>query len=326
MPTEPLVEFIPRGIEDSELKTILEPLSSLINEVVNYSSHVFRWAADTIRDGDENMPALLMFRNIFELIDSLSVLIKSSAVEPCSIILRSLFEAYLGFEYLFEADFKTRGMDFLVWSRHKEILRLRQFDPKDEMHAQYKALKARDKISKDIPSKPVADIAERIENIKKIFALPSYKDSVDEYERIRVAGKAPKHWFSMHDGPKDVCQLADRLDLPAQYEILYRSWSEMVHGTDILKDKIAYEKPGGVSFSPLRVPSDAPFVTQMAVAIGLATIRLFTKHYIPEKTVENANWYNGDIKSPFMNLMNIKIIVMDKPFYNNPISPWSAKL
>ena len=312
MPTEPLIEFIPRDLENPDIKAILERVSSLIDEVVNYGSHIFRWGIDSLKEGDENMPALLMYRHIFELIDSISVLIRNSSVEPGNIILRSLFESYLSYEYLFEKDFKSRGMDFLVCSRHKEILNLRRFDPRDEMHAQYEKLKARDKISKDIPSRPVPDVSERIERIKKIFELPSYKESSDEYERIKAAnkGKAPKHWYSMHGGPKDACQLADYQGFPAQYEILYRSWSELVHGTDILKDKITLEAPGVVSFSPLRMPPEAPFVALMTITFGLSTIRLFTKHYIPQKAKDNADWYHREIEDPYLNLNKIKIIVV----------------
>lgn len=312
MPTEPMIEFIPREIDSPDIKAVLEHISLLIEEVVNYGSHVFKWGIDSIKEGDENVPAFLMYRNIFELIDSISVLIRNSAVEPCIILLRSLFESYLNYEYLFEKDFKSRGMDFLVCYRHKEILSLRRFDPKDDMHAQYEKLKARDKITGDIPSRPVPDVSERLDNLKKIFELPSYKDSCEEYEKIRAAskGKPPKHWYSMRGGPKDVCQLADHLGFPAQYEILYRSWSELVHGTDILKDKITIEGPGLVSFSPLRMPPDAPFVALMAITFGLTAIRLFTKQYMPEKAKENADWYNKEIKDRYLNLNKIKIIVV----------------
>jgi hypothetical protein len=312
MPTKPINEFIPREIDNPDLKRILEHLSSLIEEVVNRSSHIFRWGIDSIKGGDENMPAFLMFRHIFELIDSISVLIRSSAVEPCNILLRSLFESYLNFEYLFEKDFKSRGMDFVVWYRHNEIKNLRRYDPKDEMYAQYEKLKARDKISKEIPAGPVPSVVERMDSIKKIFELPSYKGSVEEYQRLKAAskGKAPKHWYSMHDGPKDVCQLADRLDFPAQYETLYRSWSELVHGTDILKDKITLEAPGVVSFSSLRMPSEAPNAAIMAIALGLAAIRIFTEHYIPERAKKNADWYHSEIDDPYKKMMDIKIIVI----------------
>jgi hypothetical protein len=312
MPTEPLIGFIPREIDSPDIKAVLEHISSLINEVVNYGSHVFKWGIDSIKAGDENIPAFLMYRNIFELIDSISVLIRNSVVEPCNILLRSLFESYLNYEYLFEKDFKSRGMDFLVCYRHKEIQNLRKFDPRDELHAQYEKLKARDKISRDIPSLAVPDVAERIDNLKKIFELPSYKDSSEEYERIRAAnkGKPPRHWYSMRGGPKDACQLADRLGFPAQYEILYRSWSELVHGTDILKDKFTFEGPGLVSFSSLRMPPDAPFVALMAITFGLAAIRILTKHYMPEKAKENADWYHKEIKDSYLNLNKIKIVVV----------------
>jgi hypothetical protein len=309
MPAEPLVEFIPRDMESSDIKAILDHISSLIEEVVNYGSNVFRWSIDSIKGRDENVPALLMFRHIFELIDSISVLIKNSSVEPCNILLRSLFESYLNYEYLFEKDFKSRGMDFLVCYRHDEIKSLRRFDRRDEMHAQYEKLKARDKIAGYMPSRPVLDVAERIDNLKKIFELQSYKDSSAEYERIRTTdGKPPRHWYCMRGGPKDACQLADHLGFPAQYEILYRSWSELVHGTDIFKDKITIEGPELVSFSSLRMPTDAPLVALMAITFGLTAIRILTKHYVPEKIKENADWYKKEIMERYLNLNKIKIV------------------
>ena len=44
MPTLPISEFISRQIDEPKISQILEHMSSLIEEVVNYGSHVFRWA------------------------------------------------------------------------------------------------------------------------------------------------------------------------------------------------------------------------------------------------------------------------------------------
>lgn len=311
MPTTPINEFIPREIDNPDIKRILKHISALIKEVVNYGSHVFRWGIDIIKKGDENVPAFLMYRNIFELIDSISVLIRHSCVEPCNLILRSLFESFLNYIYLFEKDFKLRGMDFLVWNRHKEIISLRRFDPKDDLYVQYEKKKEKDIIIKDMPSKTIPDIEEQINNLKKLFELPSYKDSSAEYERMKSTKvKPPKHWYSMRNGPNDLCQLADHLGFPAQYEILYRSWSDLVHGTDILKDKFSIEAPGVVSFSQLRLPSEAPFVAFMAITFGLRAIRMLTEHYMPERAKENAEWYLKEIKDSYLNLNKIKIIVV----------------
>lgn len=309
MPTLPIEEFIPRQIDNPEIKRILDHCSSLIEEVVNYGSHVFRWGIDSIKEGDENATAFLMYRHIFELIDSISVLIKNSCAEPCNILLRSLFESFLNFGYLFEKEFKLRGMDFLVWYRHSQIDRLKLFDPREEAHAKYEKMKAHDKLAKDVPSSASPDIAERIEKLRKIFELPSYKDSCVEYERIRAPkGRPPKHWYSMRNGPNDLFQLAEHLGFPAQYEILYRSWSGLVHGTDILEDKLSIERPGEVSFSQLRLPAESPFMALMAITFGLSAIRTLTQHYVPDRARENAEWYLKEIKDAYLNLNNIKIV------------------
>ena len=306
MPTKPIDEFIPREIDNPEVKNVLNHLSSLIEEVVNYGSHVSKWGIESIKEGDENAPVFLMYRNIFELIDAVSVLIRNSCIEPCNIFLRSLFESFLSFNYLLEKDLKLRGIDFLVWYRHKEINSLRRFNSKDDLYVQYQKKKAKDIIIKDMPSKTVPDIEERIESLKKLFALPSYKNSCVEYDK----GKPPKHWFSMRGGPNDICQLADHLGFPAQYEILYRSWSDLVHGTDIMKDKFTIEGPGVASFLQLRLPTEAPIVTLMAITFGLSAIRMLTKHYMPERLKDNADWYLKEIKESYLNLNKIKIVVV----------------
>lgn len=312
MPTTPIEEFIPRQIDNPDIEGILVHCSSLIEEVVNYGSHVFRWSIESIKGGDENAPAVLMYRHIFELIDSISVLIKNSCVEPCNILLRSLFESFLNFNYLLEKDFKLRGMDFLVHHRHGEIDSIKRFDPREEAYAKYEKAKARDIISKNIPATPVPDIEERIEGLKKFFELPSYKDSCAEYERIRSPkGRPPQHWYSMRNGPRNVFELADHLGFPAQYEILFRSWSGLVHGTDILKDKLTIEGPGLVSFSQLRFPVKSPFITLMAITFGLSSIRALTQHYVPDKAKENAEWYEREIKGAYFNLNKIKIVVRE---------------
>ena len=49
MPTTPIDEFIPREIDNPDISRILVHVSSLIEEVVNYGSHVFRWGIDSIK-------------------------------------------------------------------------------------------------------------------------------------------------------------------------------------------------------------------------------------------------------------------------------------
>ena len=314
MPTAPIEEFIPRSIRP-DIKKLLDQFADLIEEVVNYGSQVSKWCVAKKTDGDENAVAILMFRNIFELIDSISVLIRDSCAEPCKILLRSLFECFLNFNYLFEKDFKSRGMDFLVFYQHEQINTLRRFDPKDPLFAKYLEKKARDIIMKDIPQKQVPDIEERINKLKEAFEIPSYKESSAEYEKYMFdhKGKEPKKWYSMRNGPNDVSKLADHLGFPAQYEILYRSWSRSVHGSDIVDDKLSIVEPGVAAFTQLRYPSEAPNITFMAITFGRIAIKIMTKHFVPEKAKENADWFKREIESSYMNLNKIKFVDSESP-------------
>jgi hypothetical protein len=94
MPTKPNGDFIPRNIDDPAIQEILNQYSSSLEELVNFASHVAKWCAERIHGGEELAPLYLSFRHIFELIDAISVLVKYSCIDPCKILLRSVFEQY----------------------------------------------------------------------------------------------------------------------------------------------------------------------------------------------------------------------------------------
>jgi hypothetical protein len=136
-----------------------------------------------------------------------------------------------------------------------------------------------------------------------------------EYEKYRSSNKGdpPKKWYGMRGGPKNAYELADRLGFPAQYEILYRSWSGLVHGTDIVNEKLFIVEQGLAAFAKLRYPSDAPFVTIMAISFGLSAIRLMSDHYLPDKKLENADWYKREIEKSYLELQKIKFVDKESP-------------
>ena len=113
--------------------------------------------------------------------------------------------------------------------------------------------------------------------------------------------------------------LADYLGFPAQYEILYRSWSGLVHGTDIVNEKLSIVEPGLAAFTQLRYPSAAPFVTLMAITFGLSTIRIISNHYLPDKIQENADWYKRELEKSYMKLNKIKFVDAESPLPSTSI-------
>jgi len=121
MPTKPNENFIPREIENPEIQEILNQYSSVLEEIVNFASHVAKWCAEEIHGGEELAPLYLSFRHIFELIDAISVLVKYSCIAPCKILLRSVFESVLSVKYILEKDTEKRGMAFMTCCWHQAI-------------------------------------------------------------------------------------------------------------------------------------------------------------------------------------------------------------
>src|SRR5690606_14251466 len=109
-------ELLPRDIPN-ELKTILDFFSDTIDNAVNFGTNLIKWDIEKQLNGDEHLTPIIFFRNILEITDGISILIKNSSVDTCHTLQRSLIENTLGLKYLLEKeeDFKTRSLSYIVW-------------------------------------------------------------------------------------------------------------------------------------------------------------------------------------------------------------------
>jgi len=308
MPTKPIEDIIPRDIP-YDLKNVLNKFSDFLDEIANFSSHVFKWCVDNIKQGDEYIPVIQTYRHILDMTDAISVLIRDSCAEPCKMLLRGIFESLLTIEYILEADTENRGKDFVLWNRHKRLRILRRYDPDDNMYKEYTANIKKDNVLSDSKSVTVPDIKDKIERHCRIFNHPAYKESEKEYQRIKKQTKKyPRWWFSMHNGPGDIQALALHLGRPAQYEVLYRTLSDFSHGMAIIEGKIEIAEPGKVAISQIRLPGDAQFIVQMTASFMLSSPRTLLKYFAKDKLIEFAKWYKEEIRDRYLELMAGKII------------------
>jgi len=283
MPIEPNEDFIPRNIPP-EIQGILNQYSSVLEELVNLASNVAVWCNEEIQD-EKFTPVHLSFRHIFELIDAISALVKYSCIDPCKILLRSVFESVLSIKYILEEDTEKRLKAFMTCLWHQEINNLRKINPDDDMHNQFLAKKRRDKFMRDVPLPeiPKEEVIENIEKLKDLLNSPEYIESETEYKRLKRASRRKPKWYSMHEGPADIERLADHFELPLEYEFRYREWSGLIHGFDIIRTNIVIDDQGIGRISQIRSLEYAFDVTKIAVQYGSEIIFPFVEYCAPKK-------------------------------------------
>lgn len=333
MPTEPNLDFIPRDIHETDFQEIFDEYSSVLEELVNFASHVAKWCTEKIHGGEELAPIMLSFRHIIELIDAISVLVKSACIEPCKILLRAVFESVVNVNYILEKDTEKRGMAFMTCCWHQAINNLRKLNPKDSMHKQFLAKKRRDKFSKNVPLLEIPDVKERIKVLEDHLASPEYIESEREFQRLKsvikrkrkeipkkthsghlilrwiknIIKKEPRetlkkrlNWYSLYQGPANLEGLANHLELPIQYDVFYREWSGLAHGTNIIIDNIEVVDKNRSAISQIRNPEDAYDITYTALNYGLEIIPKYIEKYAPEKAARAKEWYS-DVIVPLKN-------------------------
>lgn len=236
MKTKPIDEILPR-VADEYLQGVLNNFSDIIDEIVNYGTHILLW--DIEKNGntkDNNIPSLFL-RNMIELSDSISVLNKNSLIDPAKIQLRTLIENHFGLLYMIEKNEKQRALSFMVWRAKKDLKYYKQLISSNPSSKSLISKIKKTDINFDVSKYfDKSETKQVIESKVELLKREPFKEVHQEYLRtIRKIKNNNPNWYSLFNGPKNFLELSNYLNKAVIYEFQYRKFSENVHVTGVLK-------------------------------------------------------------------------------------------
>ncbi|GAB3171801.1 DUF5677 domain-containing protein [Telluribacter humicola] len=283
-------EILPREISDEQQHKILQVFSNTLEEFVNFGTHILDWDLNHARGGDEQLPPMLLFRNFLELIDSISILIKNSSIDPSKIILRTALETSFGLEYMLRENTEDRSMAFLVCQIHKEIKDLKKHDPNSEVGKRFRLIFKKDVNTKGVNLPTPDDLEYKIKYKEDLLLTPKYIKAENEYQILYKNKERNPNWYRLFSGPSDVERLCDTLEIPTLYEVFYRNLSNSIHGNDILHGKIVEGANGKCEIYQIRFPKEAQSVTSTSIVISMRTFDYYIQKRAPQLNNNFIEW------------------------------------
>lgn len=287
--TKPINEIIPRELDD-DLAKVLNSKANELEEIVNYGSNIIAWDLDRADGSDEDLPPVLFLRNFLESIDAISLLVRFSAIEPCRSILRTALENLFYLEYILQDDMKNRSLAFWVWDIIHTSKLLSKADPTSNGYHDLLNKYKKDKMMRKITPTVLSNSNTIKEKNERILLLPKFQSIKQEYDRIAVKFKKPPSWYTLFDGPKNIEEMANRVELGAVYEILYRNWSSSIHGTNIINGKIKINRDGQAEIIQLRDPKDVESICLNCSNLCMMVFKNYVTKRMPHNMPNFLNW------------------------------------
>ena len=312
----PIPEILPREILDAHLREVLGQLSLGLERTANFGTHIMQWFADVHSPEKHRIVFIMLLRQYLELLDAVSILVRQSSIDPCKLVLRSMFEVFLSLQYMLQEDTKNRAGAYVVTYIERVLKAYREADPSTpEGQERRRRLNANQ--SFPVPEFPIDPAwASNVQMLQAELASEEYELARKEYEKLRAHRIANPRWYSLFGGPSTIEQLAGRVKLSALYESHYRSWSQPLHGTDIFANKLFPDALGNTNVVQLRFVGDAQSVCADAFTMSAHLFRSFVSSLLPQHEEETQAWYRT--------IHEYGVRVNGPPFINVTVKPTAS--
>lgn len=281
----------------------LKKFTDLLDKTIDYGVQIFDWQVEENKGYKENIVCQTFFKNILEIGDGISILLQKSSVENAKILLRSLVENIFQLEYLLASDSKNRALAYIAATFHSEIKFYSRMDTSTDMGIAFRRSLEKDRIFKVIPFKePKDDPKKTREDFLRFLTYPDFVEIEKEYQNTLQKGKSNPPWYSLWNGPSNIEQLAEHLNLHAFYHILYRAFSESVHSSNIIKNSLT-DFEDGPMLGGIRNPENADMIASLTLICLEMAYANFVENRIPAKRADYDVWHQGFSKD-FEELFN----------------------
>ena len=112
-------------------------------------------------------------------------------------------------------------------------------------------------------------------------------------------------WYSFFNGPDNVFQLATLLKRRKLYDVIYKPYSDPVHGSNLAQGVFSKSEDGWVTFNQIRILDEAPLSTYFALVIGLDIYQIVIGKILPREKQGFSKWglmFNKEFIDPLKKL------------------------
>lgn len=286
MPTVPPRDLLDREWSRTKVAEAMKIAVPLLEEVVNYGTVAFARCLPALKDEEHHIAVLMRHRHVLEMVDAVQLQIEAGATGPSRLQLRSAFEALLAVEYMLKADTKRRAFAYLAGQTQREIAK------HWTLRSKYTDLGV-----------PVEQIDHNLATFQRRLERPGWRDANDDLmrraqRRFQKSGRfVPVEWFSFDGGPNNLADLAARLGRSKEYDVLYREWSGVVHGSD-LEDHVKRGPGETMIVRRLRLPLEFNSVVSFGVHFALDATKAILFFYRSGEEPGFWEWYRREISGP----------------------------
>jgi len=296
-----------RELEPKEYKDLLIQVAGVIEEGVNFGTNILAWCGEKPKNDGSDLAVILIFRHIIESLDAISILVKHGCADPTEPLLRSIFEALIGLKYILEKDTVLRALSYEVAHVHRQISLYRKLDPTTDQGKQFKKILSDDSTVNNVTLLTI-DTNKLITNLENMLKKPQYVSIDTEWQNYKKTNKENPNWFSLFGGPRNIIDLAYLVNQGGVYEVFYRTWSQSVHVTGLIRN-ITRDVTGNGAISGLRNPKNIQENSSLSLSMVIAAYTKMIKYYVPEKDKDFQAWYIKSIREGYLELSSKKRII-----------------
>lgn len=250
-----------RQTPSDDLLSIYREFSSALTKSVDLGAFCLEeWVLPSLKGEEWEIAAVIIYRDLLEKLDGVSVLAEQACVESLMVVLRTVFEGYLSLGYVLREKTRERGLAYLY------------------------------SLSRDYDS----DLAELGIQDPELLPPPLsnvYAPAMSEWKRVWKKLGRPKHlnWFSLFPSKpgqeiKNVKELARHLGYESLYRTVYGLGSRLVHSKYNMHLAAA---PGGTTLiTCLRNPEHLQQLVAASVTLCQNSTRLMVMRYAPDRLVD----------------------------------------
>jgi hypothetical protein len=314
MPTEANKKVIDRELSVVSAVELTNLGSPLLQEVINYASHVLLRCTSSKHlsaSEDVDVAPMVLFRLILELADGVQVLCENSIGNPAVPIARSMFEGLLSLEYILEnkSEYESRSIAWIVGYGRARLYTHKQFDDDTTEGRKFKASWLADLSTKNVPLPDKAEVKKAIANMEAFLQKPHVKKIEKMFSDYKAKHRGNPNWFSINGGPRTIEQLSDHLHRGGLYNLLYREWSSIAHGTDFLSFVAPRDSKGRSGFKGLRDAKDIKEIYVHSITFLFTAIKRMLVKFRPGEEASFEKWYKKEIKSNFAKLSGLEVSI-----------------